>query len=364
MTHARLAFIIPTHQRPRELRETLERLGALPIACWGPDPRVIVIDNASDPPAEAPPRLANGLRVELLRLDENRGAAARNAGAEACDADWLVMLDDDSSPLVCDLAGVLAAAPDDVAAIGGEITLNGGGREAGGLPEVFVGCGAAVRREAFVRLGGYDASFGYYAEEYDLCARLIADGSRVAHTRSIRFEHRKSDTGRDFARILARLVRNNAWVIRRYAPDAVLRQAMRTMLDRYRRIAERERVPEAFESAEDEARRTIGAQARAPLDDAGWDRFTGLSAARRGLAGAFAPGAGVRLVDRGKGDDLVERAAIEAGCCITEAPGTLELIGTLSPGPLLDALARRPSALAPWPREDRSGWLPRRARAG
>ncbi|MEO0482164.1 MAG: glycosyltransferase [Planctomycetota bacterium] len=348
MDSADLAFIIPTRDRPGELARTLDRLGALAPTMLGRNPRVVVIDNASTPRAEAPTRLPNNVRVELIRSQANLGAAARNVGARACDAAWLVMLDDDSSPESCALAPTLREAPDDLAAVGGEIVLPTGAREAGGLPEVIIGCGCAIRRAPFLRLGGYDPAFDYYAEEYDLCARLIADGWRVAHTRRLRFEHRKAPLGRDFGRILARLVRNNAWVIHRYAPASGVDDAMRSMLARYERIASRERVDAAYAEAACEAVRTLPEQHRRPLSMSAWDRFIGAAAVRAALSAFDLAGRDVRLVGRGKGADVIERCVVAAGGHLCEAPNALDVIATLSPGPMLDAASRSPGALLPW----------------
>ncbi len=144
-----ISYLLPTRNRPGILRETLEALGRLPRH----DAEVIVVDNFSESATEAPAVLDNGFEVRMLRLPLNAGAAARNAGAEAARGDWLVMLDDDSHPLDDGHIDVIAEAPPDVAAIGAEIHLPRGSettREAGGLPEVFVGCGAAVRRETYL----------------------------------------------------------------------------------------------------------------------------------------------------------------------------------------------------------------------
>ena len=132
--------------------------------------------------------LANGTVCRVIRLDHNAGAAARNVAVEASspETDWIVMLDDDSHPVesVEPFAATvdrLRERPDSVAAVMADIHLPAlGRRESGGLPEVFIGCGVAIRRGAFLAVGGYDASFGYYVEEYDLAARFLQRGWSVA----------------------------------------------------------------------------------------------------------------------------------------------------------------------------------------
>ena len=209
--HPAISFIIPTRDRAPVLAETLTGLSEL-----GPLPaELIVVDNASEAPPELPARLPNDIPVRTIRLDSNEGAAARNRAAEAARAEWLVMLDDDSHPVGAGFLRAIADAPADVAAIGAEIFLPSGAREAGGLPEVFIGCAAAIRRADFLAAGGYDPAFDYYAEEYDLAAKLLLAGRRVVHDRRFRALHRKSTQGRDMGRILHRLVRNNVWALQR-----------------------------------------------------------------------------------------------------------------------------------------------------
>ena len=56
---------------------------------------VIVVDNASQPAVELPPELDNGMPLRCVRLDENSGAAARNADppdADESTTDWVDLM--------------------------------------------------------------------------------------------------------------------------------------------------------------------------------------------------------------------------------------------------------------------------------
>lgn len=347
----RFSFIIPTRNRHDELAHTLHQLASYDPALLANAAEVIVADNASDAPVRVPSRLANAIPVHLIRLDHNAGAAARNTAAQRATGDWLVMLDDDSHPTAGDFAALAQTAPDDLAAIGAEILLPSGIHESGGLPEVIIGCACIIRRHAFLAVGGYDPSFEYYAEEYDLCAKLIAAGHRITHSRALRFEHRKVDSGRSFDRILARLVRNNGWVIARYAPDHLRDDALRAMLDRYRTIAHRERAQTGYNDGIDELTSTIDNQPRVPLSPEHWDRFTGLAACRAHLIPQIRQHSAKRiaLVARGKGDDLIELVIRESGAELVTDDQTadLRIAGSLSPGPMMDA-ARAHESKAAW----------------
>lgn len=390
-----ITYILPTRDRPERLALTLAALGSLNGHPDGAE--VIVIDNASRFPPTPPERLANGLRVRTLFRTTNEGAASRNAGVEAADPRhaWVVMLDDDSYP--CDTGFIrrLAKAPADVAAVSADIYLPGlARRESGGLPEVFIGCGVAIRRDVFLALGGYDPAFNYYAEEYDLAARMILAGYRVAFDPWFRVEHHKVAAGRDMNTILARLVRNNGWVMQRYAPDDLRREQIRDQRRRYRGIAAKEDALPGFARGLVELRHTIRAQKRTPMPRRLFDRFTGLAYARDALALAYRnkPFKTAALVDEGKNGWVIRQALAELGVEVVNpwpwavtakgeaqrangadqaaasdpmrssplalrSPPDALVIGTMSPGPLLDAWERRTLAtpagpaqriIAPW----------------
>ena len=348
-----ISFVIPTHNRTDDVQKTMGMLGRYPIELLGDAARVelIVVDNASDVPAEQvlQSTLANGIRVQSIRLETNIATRARNVGVEHATGDWIVMLDDDSAPIAGDLGKQLSSFPNEIAAIGGEIRLSTGGYEAGGLPEVIIGCGCAIRREAYLQVGGYDESFGYYAEEYDLCAKLIGAGYRVEHTRAMVFEHRKVLQGRNFAEILYRLVRNNAWVLTRYAPIDIKTAVLGEMFDRYQQIAIKEGVEPAFDRAMAEVQGTLNTQPSRMLNDEQWRRFSGAAAIRAHLMPCLQSESvqTVRMVAHGKGLEIIENELDQAGIQIDDESAH-QVIGTLSPGSILNAQGAWCNAASAW----------------
>lgn len=347
-----LTYVIVTKDRHAELQHTLARLAALGArshdAIGGAE--VIVVDNASATPVVLPARFPDGIQLRTLRVEHNLGAAGRNFAAQHAQGDWLLMLDDDSSPLDTAFLDMLLRAPTDVAALAADIVLPSGRREAGGLPEVIVGCGAAVRTRAFLDVGGYDHTFHFYAEEYDLCAKLIAAGHHVRTEPTMRVEHRKVQSNRDMSAILRALVRNNGVIVHRYAPDAERDWLLEHTLERYRAIAEREDALAGYEHGRRELAERIEHEPRTAMDDAHWRRFTGEAAAAAGAARLA--DAGVRsaaVTARGKHDWAVERALAGAGVAVVETHQRpdVAVIGTLSPGPVLDALAEAEARLGP-----------------
>lgn len=304
---------------------------------------VIVVDNASKTPVVAPERLANGMEVRVLRRDENESAAGRNAGVKVARGSWVVMLDDDSLTLDTGFVDVLRNTPADVAAVGAEIFLANGKHEAGGLPEVFTGCGVAIRRDVFLELGGYDASFVYYAEEYDLSARMILAGYRVVQDARFRVLHHKVQEGRDMDAIVRHLVRNNGWVALRYAPDAHRSAALNEAVMRYAEIAGKERAVKGYEKGLRELHQTADQQPRRAMSEEQWARFTGLAEARRELGEQRGVVAGKRVcvVGDGKSAWAVKQAAEELGGRLVngEDEAQVLVVGTMSPGRAADMAA-------------------------
>lgn len=346
-----ISYIIPTHNRVERLRATLNAISALGPHDSTGGAEVIVVDNGSREVPILPRRLPSGIPLTFIRLAANRGAAARNEGVKASDpgSQWVVMLDDDSYPDDNGFAGSLSDQPADVGAVSADIWLpsthGADVRESGGLPEVFIGCGVAIRRSLFLELGGYDPSFHYYVEEYDLAARMLLAGYRVAFDLNFSIAHAKDQRNRDMNLILARLIRNNGWVARRYAPKAVRAAELRSLRSRYRQIAIKEHAVAGYRRGLLELRSTIRAQPSREMSTQIWDRFTGLAAAREALAAAqsllrFRTAA---VVDHGKNAWVIAAALDELGVRIVGEHDDAEalVIGTMSPGPMMDAFSRR-----------------------
>ncbi|HEU5142732.1 MAG TPA: glycosyltransferase [Solirubrobacterales bacterium] len=173
---AEVGVVIATRDRREVLLSTLTRLRALPES-----PPIVVVDNASrDGTAAAVAERFPA--VELLSLDRNRGAAARNFGAELLATPYVAFSDDDSWWNAGSLRraaelfdrfpslGLLAAR----ILVGPERRLDPTSAQmraapAPGLPGPrvvgFVACGALVRRSAFLGAGGFCERFGIGGEE-------------------------------------------------------------------------------------------------------------------------------------------------------------------------------------------------------
>ena len=356
-----ISYVLPTRDRPERLASTLKALSELGNHQEVGGAELIVVDNASRTLPVVPAQLPSGMPVRLIRRQSNEGAAARNAGVQASDpsAEWIVMLDDDSHPIDTRFFSAIQGRGPEVGAVMADIRLPRlGTREVGGLPEVFIGCGVAIRRSLFLELGGYDPTFNYYVEEYDLAARLLLAGYRVEFDPAFRIDHAKDVSNRDMNLILERLVRNNGWVVQRYAPEKHRRDELREVRSRYRSIARKEDATPGFGRGLVELRRTIREQVRRPMSRDLYERFTGkwhavdaLDAERKLCRFHTAA-----VVEPGKNAWVVREALAEMGVREVDATDDPELlvIGTMSPGPMIDAAERwsarndRWRMAAPW----------------
>ena len=215
-----------------ELRRTLGRLEL------GASDELIVADNTDE--GIAGPTLAPVAKV-VRATAEASSYHARNAGARAARADWLLFMDADctapadlipryfADPVPED-CGLLAGAIDGLAeqpgllarytrdrgfydgerGIGANGTDEGGAAPSGNL---------MVRRDAFEGAGGFVEGIRS-AGDFDLCWRMQARGWRLLRRRGARVEHRHRDDLRSFLSMLARYGAGARWMARRY-PGAV-----------------------------------------------------------------------------------------------------------------------------------------------
>jgi GT2 family glycosyltransferase len=191
--------IVPTFDRPGQLRACLEALAAqsLPPESF----EVIVVDDGgSESPAPCVAAFERRMAVRVVR-QENRGpAAARNAGASVARAPVLAFTDDDCRPepgwLACLTRAVEAdagclvggrvqnALPDNAFSVASQTILesayahhNPEGRE----PTFFASLNFAVSDDGFRRVGGFDTTFRPASEDRDFCARWREHGLRLAY---------------------------------------------------------------------------------------------------------------------------------------------------------------------------------------
>jgi GT2 family glycosyltransferase len=173
------SVVIPTHNRPASLARCLRALSAQLSA---PDFEVVVVDNGSDPPLDTP--VVRGLpRARLLRTDFPGPGPARNRGWRTAAGEVVLFTDDDTEPgpeWVAAACAFLAERRDHVGVEGPvssppwdplrEHSLENG------RPGAYWTCNLAFRRDALVRLDGFDERLAYHCEDMDLAFRALRLG--------------------------------------------------------------------------------------------------------------------------------------------------------------------------------------------
>lgn len=264
-------MIFPHRNRKESLTQAI--LSLAPWREWIGE--ILVVDDASSPVQR--PRCSWGndpVRV-IERPAWSGPAACRNEGARQARFPLLLFLDDDSRVREGNLADVVCAfqTRPQLAAVGFQIDIGVGQVEPGGAFNVFVACGAAVRRDAFLAIGGFPEEYGFYVEEYALCYRWIQAGYNVRMWHTPVINHEKSATGRDPQRIWTHLVRNNHRLLAPFShiPDAQRR--LDELIEWYRLLGR----SWAINPVEQEAVLTEPAPAAPPssCDSATWDRLCG-----------------------------------------------------------------------------------------
>lgn len=216
----RIGVVIATRNRRERLIATLKKMRRI-----DPDVPVVVVDNAS---TDGTPEAARSLGAEVIRLERNRGAGARNAGAARLETEYVAFSDDDSSWSSGALGRAVRVLDQNpgVALLAARVTVGRNGPvdpvclqmetspipatprpipgcpDAGGLhrelagngdrwPGVigFVACGAVVRRSRFLEAGGFEERLGVGGEEEVLSLDLWSAGYGLAYVDEVEAVH-------------------------------------------------------------------------------------------------------------------------------------------------------------------------------
>lgn len=257
-----VTVVMATQDRRERVLDTLGRLSALPE-----QPPVVLVDNGStdgtgDAVAEAFPA------VTVLSPGRNLGAVGRTLGVEAARTPYVAFADDDSWWAPGALSGAAAhfdACPR-LALLAARILVGPAERldpvceemAASPLPAEpdlpgppvlgFVACGAVVRREAYLQVGGFSPVVFFLGEETVLAQDLAAAGWGLAYVDDVVAHHHPApgpaSPGRE--RLQARNALVSTWLRRplgvvvrdtvqaaRHAHEATARGAL---LDAVRRL--------------------------------------------------------------------------------------------------------------------------------
>lgn len=231
MSTRHVSVVIPTHNGARTLAACLESLRA----SSHPPHEIVVVDDASQDDSG---EIARRFGCRIVRVDQNIGAArAKNLGAKQASGEILFFTDDDVlvSPTAVEQ---VACALDDpkVDGVVGLLDANIPFRDFASnyknlwmrytytrLPQqrigVFYTSVAAIRREVFLRLGGFDENYSgaSIAEDTEFGQRVWDAGFALALDAGVSVVHCKRYTARqvlvtDYARARAlMLMRLRKW---------------------------------------------------------------------------------------------------------------------------------------------------------
>jgi GT2 family glycosyltransferase len=176
--------------------------------------------------------------VDVLRLEDNVGVpGGRDAGLKAIDADVVFFLDDDAryedTRVVTRVLELMRRRPE-LAAVSlrivdeGGVTLRrhvprigAGSADRSGPVTTFLGGACAIRRSAYLDVGGYEADFVYAHEELDLAWRVLDGGWTIEYLAEPAVVHPHVPiAGADEHRWWL-LGRNRVWLARRRLPHPI-----------------------------------------------------------------------------------------------------------------------------------------------
>ena len=194
---------ILSFNRKKELEETIKKVFEQDYK----NIEVIIVDNASSDGTQEMIQ-AEYPDIKLIALYKNIGISAWNFGVDESHAEFILFLDDDSYPEPGSIfAGVQALQNDEDIGVAGFEIFNSQLKKIENKEGLqffkenkyslgFIGCGAIIRKELFIKLNGFNKNIFLYHHEYDFSARVYNLGFRVVLIEGVRVVHNYSKTNR------------------------------------------------------------------------------------------------------------------------------------------------------------------------
>lgn len=236
MTRVLFSVVIPTCQRPGELRACLTRLTP-GVQTLSPDAYEVIVTDDGETAAE-PVLGAEFPWVRWTRGPRRGPAANRNHGASLARGAWLAFVDDDCLPATGWLAAYAGAIAGPARVLEGP-TLAIGRRSSvdAEAPVNATGgflwsCNFAIERVLFTQLGGFDETFAAATmEDVELATRLAKRSCDHAFVPAAVVHHPwRRSKGRAHLQAYARSVRRFVDLHPEQAARFSLRVSLRTLL--------------------------------------------------------------------------------------------------------------------------------------
>jgi GT2 family glycosyltransferase len=214
------AIMITTYNRCADLRRTC---AALTLLSPRPDEVLICADGCEDNTVSMVTRCFPGFIV-LENTERQGSVASRDRMLRLTSSDIVISLDDDSYPVGPDFLArvgqVLEEHPEAAVISFGEVPDPDRAERAaprddrcGRYVAAYANCGAAMRRDVYLKLAGFPAFFGHMYEEPDYALQCYAAGLAVWLEPELVVRHHLSRVNRDDGRRQRLHARNELWSV-------------------------------------------------------------------------------------------------------------------------------------------------------
>jgi len=225
--HCKLSIVTLNFNRLEETSYTIEKL--LKMVFDRADIEILAVDNNSeDGTAEY---LLSQESVKTVLLNTNDGIAGYNEGFKRAAGEYILVLDDDSCPADVKTLELLITTMDEnpeIGVVACHIETPAGEPQwkwhlpddcRYGISPFFIGCGFAIRRDLFQRIGWYPGKYFIYQNEIDVSFKVRQQGYEIYYHPQCRVIHRGVPSERPGWRCVYYPTRNTIWLIKEYYPQ-------------------------------------------------------------------------------------------------------------------------------------------------
>lgn len=214
-----VSVVITTWNRSEDLNQTLLQLKKQQ---YNNLETIVVDNNSTDGTGELIKRFFP--EVRLIHLSENLGIDGTNIGMREAKGEYILLLDNDSSPREDAISKMVAAFKNPAVGI---VAFNVRGPGYKGPESIvhspqsvygFSGGGAGIRKSILEEVGYFPKEFFLYLCEQDLSIRVLNAGYEIVHYPDIVAYHRTSGISRNRRQAAYYYTRNLFWFFLRYYP--------------------------------------------------------------------------------------------------------------------------------------------------